>query len=105
MDFPLVILCTVSDENEARLISETLVKENLAACVNRLPNVQSVYQWQGKTHDDSEWLLIIKSKKSRLDSIISKIKALHSADLPEIIALPIMGGSEDYLDWLETHTQ
>jgi len=105
MDFPLVIFSTASDEQEAKLISETLVNEKLAACVNRISGVQSVYFWQNNICDDQEWLLIAKSKKSRLDDIISRIKAIHSAEVPEIIALPIMGGSEDYLDWLETRTQ
>ncbi|MBN2104769.1 divalent-cation tolerance protein CutA [bacterium] len=105
MDFPLVIFCTTSDENEAKLISETLVKEKLAACVNRIPGLQSIYFWNKQICDDQEWLLLIKSKKSRLDQIIFRIKAMHNAEVPEIIALPIMGGSEDYLEWLETNTQ
>ncbi|MFC1568841.1 divalent-cation tolerance protein CutA [bacterium] len=105
MDFPVVIFCTTASEHEARLISESLVKEKLAACVNRLPGIQSMYIWEGKLCDDQEWLLIMKSKKSVLDQVISKIKSIHSYDTPEIIALPIMGGSEDYLNWLETNTQ
>lgn len=105
MDFPLVIFCTAPSENEAKLISETLVKEKLAACVSRMSGVQSVYIWKDKICDEKEWLLIIKSRKSCLDQMTTRIKSIHSYEVPEIVALPIMGGSEDYLNWLETNTQ
>lgn len=104
MDFPLVIISTASDEKEAILISETLVNEKLAACVNRISGVQSVYIWKGQLCDEQEWLLMIKSKKSCLDQVIMRIKSLHTYEVPEIIALPIMGGSEDYLNWMEMNT-
>jgi periplasmic divalent cation tolerance protein len=105
MNFPLVVLCTVPDEQEAVSISNALVNEKLAACVNRIQGLQSVYVWENRIHDESEWLLIIKSQKSRLDTLVQRIQSLHSYDVPEIIALPIMGGSEEYLNWLEVNTQ
>jgi periplasmic divalent cation tolerance protein len=104
MDFPCVIFCTASSEEEAKKLSTALVNENLAACVNIVQGVHSVYRWQGEVCDATEWLLIIKSHKSVLDRMIQRIRSLHSYEVPEIIALPIVGGSEDYLNWLETNT-
>lgn len=105
MDFPLVILSMAANEEEAKKISEVLVDERLAACVNRIPNVQSIYLWKKKRCDDQECLMIIKSKRMLLEKVILKIKELHSYEVPEIIAVPIMGGSEDYLNWLEANTR
>jgi len=105
MNFSLVIFCTVPNEEEARKISETLVRQKLAACVNRVQGIHSMYFWEQKICDDQEWMLIIKSKKTLLDTIIAEIRKKHSYDVPEIIALPIIGGSEDYLNWLETNTR
>jgi periplasmic divalent cation tolerance protein len=103
MDFPCVIFCTASSEEEAKKLSTALVNENLAACVNTVQGVRSVYRWQGEVYEATEWLLIIKSHKTVLDRMIQRIRSLHSYEVPEIIALPIVGGSEDYLNWLETN--
>ena len=104
MDFPCVIFCMASSEEEAKKLSTALVNENLAACVNRVSGLRSVYRWKGEVREAEEWLLIIKSRKSVLDRVIHRIRTLHSYEVPEIIALPIMGGSEDYLNWLEANT-
>lgn len=105
MDFPCVILCTASSEEEAKKLGTTLVNEKLAACVNYSEGLRSVYRWKGKVCEADEWLLIIKSQKAALDQMIRRIQALHSYEVPEIIALPIMGGSEDYLNWLDMNTR
>ena len=96
----IVIFVTAKDRREAKKIANELIKERLAACVNILDNIASIFWWQGKVDEAKEALLIIKSKKKLLPSIIKKVKSLHSYDCPEIIALPIIGGNKDYLDWI-----
>ena len=94
-----VLFCTASEAESAK-IAKTLVEERLAACVN-ITAVQSHYQWQGELCEDNEALLIIKTEKSRVDTIINRIKDVHSYDVPEIVALPIIAGYEKYLEWVE----
>ncbi len=96
----IVILVTASSENEAETIAKTLVKERLAACVNILNPIRSIYRWEGKIADDREWLLVIKTQAERFAAVEEKVKALHSYQIPEVIALPILHGSESYLHWL-----
>ena len=98
-----VVLVTAATELEARAIAQTLVQENLAACVNFYP-VQSIYTWQGKTLQDPEWQLVIKTDLQRFTELEAKIQSIHSYDVPEIIALPIQAGSSAYLDWIATQT-
>ena len=81
--------------------SSLLIERRLAACVNVLPGVISVYRWEGELQRDEEWLLVAKSTRQVLDDLVRCVKALHSYDLPEIIALPIGGGSEAYLRWID----
>lgn len=100
----ITVYVTVSSETEGTHISRALVEEHLAACVNVIPGVRSFYRWEGTVADDPELLLIIKSRSSRLTPLITRIKELHSYDVPEVIALPIQGGSDDYLDWVRTET-
>lgn len=98
-----VVLVTTGTELEARAIAQTLVQSNLAACVNFYP-IQSIYVWQGKTHQDPEWQLVIKTDLRRFAELEAKIQEMHSYDVPEIIALPIQAGSSAYLDWMATQT-
>lgn len=100
----VVVLITASNEDEAAGIARALVESRLAACVNIINNVRSIYRWQEKLEDDSEVLMIVKTKESLLETLTSKVRELHSNDVPEIIALPIAGGSEDYLKWLSAST-
>ncbi|MBL1210135.1 divalent-cation tolerance protein CutA [Geminocystis sp. GBBB08] len=95
-----VILVTIGNEKEGLMIAKTLIEENLAACVNFLP-INSVYRWQGKICEDSEWQLIIKTDLGLFSILENRIKELHSYDLPEIIALPIIKASQSYLNWIE----
>ena len=97
----LVVLMTAGSQEEANRIANTLVGEMLAACVNVLPGVTSVYRWEGEVQRDQEWLLIAKSSREVLDDLVGRVQALHSYDLPEIIALPVVGGSEGYLCWID----
>lgn len=100
---PVIILSTAG-ESEAPVIAKALVEEHLAACVN-ITGVTSVYRWKGDLCQDREQLLIIKTIRERVDAVISRIVALHSYELPEMIVLPITGGYLPYLEWLEDEIQ
>jgi periplasmic divalent cation tolerance protein len=97
----IIVLITASSEAEAVRISKALVGEHLAACVNIVPGVRSLFIWKDETQQEKETLLIVKSRQPLLDRIVSRVKSLHSYTVPEIIALPVIGGSEDYLAWLK----
>ena len=99
-----IILITASSMDEGEKIADSLVENHLAACVNLVPSVKSVFFWEGKTDQQSEVLLIAKSRKALLDQIIDHVKKIHSYSVPEIIAIPVIGGSEDYLKWVEETT-
>ncbi len=100
-----LVLCTVNSRDLANNIAKSLVSEKLAACVNISENITSVYTWDNKVVEDNEILLIIKSKKSLFPMVESKIKQLHTYDVPEIISIDIQEGSEDYLKWLNQSVQ
>jgi periplasmic divalent cation tolerance protein len=97
----IVILVTAGSEAEAEAIAKALVEERLAACVNILSPIRSIYRWQGKVADDREWLLVIKTQAERFAAVETKVKALHSYQVPEVIALPMVAGAEGYLRWLQ----
>jgi periplasmic divalent cation tolerance protein len=97
----IVILVTTSSIKEADRISKVLVEKRLAACVNIIKDIRSIFFWKGKLSDEKEVLLIAKSKKKNFEKIEKEVKRLHSYEVPEIIGLPILMGSEDYLDWVE----
>ena len=100
----IVIFITASNEDEAAKISKALVESRLAGCVNIIKNIRSIYSWQGKIEDESEVLMIAKTQKALFDDLSRKVKELHSYTVPEIIAMPIVEGSEDYLKWLKEVT-
>ncbi|MCJ7656139.1 MAG: divalent-cation tolerance protein CutA, partial [Dehalococcoidia bacterium] len=93
----VVVLITTSSEEEALKIAESLVNEKKAACVNIVPGVDSVFRWEGKLDSARESLLLVKTKASLFPEIVEMVKRMHSYEVPEIIALPIIAGSEDYL--------
>ena len=101
----MIVFVTCGSEEEALNISRALVEEQLAACVNLISPVRSIYRWEGKIWDEKEWLLIIKTQGKRFDELEKKVKSLHSYSVPEIIALPIIAGSSSYLDWLAEMTE
>ena len=101
MDDLVVIMVTASSDEEAVTIGKKLVEEGLVACANCVPGIRSFYTWQGELCDDSEVLLFMKSRQSKMPQIIKRVQELHSYDVPEMIGLPIIGGSEGYLNWLE----
>ena len=97
----IVIFITTNSEPEAHKIADLLLTNRKAACVNIVPRVESSFWWQGKLDSAQESLLIIKTKASMLPGIVDLVKAAHSYEVPEIIALPIIGGNEDYLKWID----
>jgi len=96
----IVVLVTTSSEPEARKIAELLLSRRKAACINIVPRVDSSFWWQEKLESARESLLIIKTKASLLSEIVELVKSAHGYEVPEIIALPIVGGNEDYLKWI-----
>lgn len=101
----IVIIITASNEDEAVRISKTLLQEKLVACVNIHPKVRSLYWWEGKIQDEGEAMMIIKTRRVLFGEIVKKVKEIHSYTVPEIIALPIIEGSEDYLRWVQEVTK
>lgn len=97
----IVVLVTAGNKKEAKAIAEALIKNKLAACVNITGNIDSLFWWEGKIDRARESFLVIKSKKSKLNAVIKLVKSLHSYSVPEIIALPIVGGEEKYLRWID----
>ncbi len=96
-----IIFVTVGNKKEAQKIAAGLIKQKLAACVNIIDKVDSVFFWESKIDKAREFLLMIKSKKEKLPKIIKLIKSLHSYKVPEIIALPIIAGDKAYLRWID----
>jgi periplasmic divalent cation tolerance protein len=100
----IVVLITASSMDEAAKLARSLVESKLAGCVNIIKDVRSIYAWKGKVEDESEVLMIAKTQKALFNDLIKKVKELHSYTVPEIIALPIIDGSEEYLKWLREVT-
>ena len=101
---PIVVLITAAHREEAVRLAEMLVGAHLAACVQILPEMESVYRWQGKIERQPEILLIAKTTRAKFHELEREIRALHSYDTPEIVALPIVAGSQPYLDWLSAES-
>lgn len=97
----LVVLCTCPDEASALALAKTLLEARLAACVNLIPKVRSLYLWQGQLCDDTEVQLVIKSSLPHFEALAERVRALHPYDIPEILALPVSAGDSRYLTWLE----
>jgi len=95
-----IILTTAGSEEEAGKIAQTLVERGFAACVNIIPQVRSIYRWQGKMESADEWLLVIKTTEARTSEVCDAIRSLHSYDLPECVVINIEDGSPEYLQWL-----
>ncbi len=99
-----IVSTTVDDEAVARRIAETLVEERLAACVQLLPGVLSTYRWQDRVEQTLEWLLQCKTTAARVPQLIARLKTLHPYETPEILAVTVTAGDEDYLAWVTENT-
>ncbi len=100
----ILVLCTCPGQSIALDIAGKLVEEGLAACVNRIAAVTSIYQWQGRLCEEAEQLLLIKTTPARYEALEMRLKALHPYEIPEIIAVPVLTGSSQYLAWLASAT-
>lgn len=101
----IVVYVTVPNREAGKKLANSIVKEKLAACVNIVTGIESVYQWQGEIQSDAEELLIIKTRQSLLEALTEHVKANHEYEVPEVISLPITGGSIPYLKWLKDSTR
>ena len=100
----VIVLTTVGAAFDAAQLARTVVEERLAACVNVLPPMQSVYRWQGQVHVDDERQLVIKTSADCIEALERRVRTLHPYELPEWLVLGVAGGSEAYLDWLSQST-
>jgi periplasmic divalent cation tolerance protein len=105
MSNPIVVFVTCGSEEEALKIANALVEGRLAACVNLVAPIRSIYRWEERIWDEKEWLLIIKTQKDRFEDLEKKVKSLHSYSVPEIVSLPISEGSSSYLKWIKESTK
>ena len=96
----VALLLTAPDEETGRRIARALVEERLAACVNVLPGVCSIYRWKGAVEEASEVMLVAKTRASRAAALAARVRALHPYELPEVLALPVTDGSQAYLRWV-----
>jgi len=99
------VYVTCKDADEARKIGRAIVEERLAACANVIDGMQSFYWWDGAVQSEHEAVLILKTKESLVPELTSRVKALHSYTVPCVVALPITGGNEDFLNWIERETR
>ena len=95
-----VVLVTAPDAETGARIARTLVEEQLIACANLVPGIRSIYRWEGRVADEAEVLLVLKTRASACAALAARVKALHPYELPEVVALPVVAGSEAYLDWV-----
>ena len=100
-----ITFSTCKDLRQANRIARTLVKEKLAACVNIVPGIASIYTWKGKIEEGKEVLLVIKSRLSLSKRLTARVKALHSYSVPEVVTIPIASGNPDYLRWVRESTR
>jgi len=97
----IVVFSTCCSEEEAGKIARALVEQHLAACVNIVPGVRSIYRWKGEIEDTAEWMMIIKSRRDLMDQLRVAISNIHTYEVPELLAVPVVDGSESYLSWLD----
>ncbi len=102
---PIVVLITAPDAKTARKVATPLVEEGLAACVNVVPGLRSIYRWEGKTCDEAEVLLVVKTQRACFEALAARVRELHPYSVPEVIALPVVEGSAAYLDWVAASTR
>lgn len=101
---PIIVFTTAGSKEEARNVAQSLVESRLAACVNIVPKMESVYRWQDNVEKSEELLLLIKTDSSKFDAIAEAIKAMHSYELPECVAIELSEGTAEYLAWIRENT-
>jgi periplasmic divalent cation tolerance protein len=101
----IVVLSTCASAEEAERLARRVIDDRLAACVNVLSPVRSFYRWKGEIEDSAEWLLIIKSTRDKFDALRAALESAHTYEVPEVIAIPIVDGSPNYLAWIERELQ
>jgi periplasmic divalent cation tolerance protein len=97
----IVVLSTCASQEEAEKLAHILVEQRLAACVNVIPGITSFYRWQGNLETSAEWLLLIKSSRARFEELRLALEKAHTYEVPEVIALPVVEGAPNYLNWIE----
>jgi periplasmic divalent cation tolerance protein len=100
----IVVLSTAGSDEEAQRIARHLVERRVAACVNIVPGVRSIYRWKGAIEDSQEFLLVIKTRRELLKKLEIELRPVHSYEIPELLALPVVDGLEPYLDWIDEAT-
>ena len=99
-DGNVVIFITAGTGEEARKVGQALIEHRAAACVNIAPNITSIFRWQEVLETDQEHLLIVKTRASKLEEVVQLVKEIHSYEVPEVIAVPVIGGNQEYLEWI-----
>jgi periplasmic divalent cation tolerance protein len=99
----IVVLTTCADENEAEKLARALLDDRLAACVSVIPRMRSFYHWKGAIESADECLLLIKSSRESFEALSATLRKLHSYEVPEVLALPVVDGEPNYLNWLESN--
>jgi len=97
----IVVLSTAASAEEAEKLARGLVEARVAACVNVVPGMRSFYRWKGAIEDAAEWLLVIKSSRARFEALRAMLEKLHSYEVPEVIAISVIDGAENYLNWMD----
>lgn len=101
----IIILCNTNSQENAEFIAKTLISEKLCACVNIVHKIQSIYKWQGKIENDTEFLMLIKTKNELFEQVKNRILKLHPYEVPEVISFDIINGNKEYLDWVGQNTR
>lgn len=97
----IVVFSACDSEEQAGLIAHALIEQRLAACVNIVPGARSIYRWKGKVEDAAEWMLVIKSRWDLMEKLRNAISKIHTYEVPELIAVPVVDGSDRYLAWID----
>jgi len=100
-----VVYTTIDSEQDARKIAHILVEEQIVACVTIIPNVESIYRWKGNIEEEKEFILLAKTVDDNVKKAIKRIKEFHTYDLPDIIALPVTAGLEEYIEYIDRETE
>lgn len=97
----IIVFSNCGSEDEALGVARALIEGRLAACVNIVPGIRSVYPWKGAVQEDTEWMLVIKSTRPLFEQLSAALRKAHSYEIPEVLALPVVDGSKEYLDWMD----